>query len=294
MSAKQNVFITGCTPGGIGYALAKEYHAQGLRVIASARRVEVLEDLVALGIDTVQLDVTDLASIKSARDKVDQLTQGKLDILVNNAGKSYTIPATDVTQEGIRSLFETNVFSVMLMCQEFVHLLIAARGKILNIGSIAAILPVAFGSVYNASKAALHAYGDTLRVELKPFGVQVITIVTGGVKSNISTHNSDILSKSLYYPMNDEFVAKRMGMSQKGATPTDEFARGVVHQTLKARPRPWVWGGRFSFMTWIINIVVPHGYLYHGTAIWLGHLFKTSRQYKERFITVTLRLFIRH
>jgi len=171
---------------------------------------------------------------------------------VNNAGKSYTVPATDVTLDGIRSLFETNVFSVMVMCKEFAPLLISAQGKIINIGSVAAITPLPFGSIYNASKAAIHSYSDTLRIELEPFGVQVITVVTGGVKSNIATHSKDIRSDSLYHIISDEFDAKRKGMSQKSAMPTAEYARHVVTQSLKERPSPWIWAGAYSFLVWLI------------------------------------------
>jgi len=261
MVPKQSVFITGCSPGGIGNALARHYHAAGLRVIASARRLEVLEDLRALGIETIQLDVTDLDGIKNVRDHVSRLTEGKLDILVNNAGRPYTTPSTDVTLEGITSVFTTNVFSVMLMCQEFVPLLIASKGKIVNIGSVAGVMPLPFGSVYNASKAAVHQYGDTLRIELKPFGVQVITIVTGGVKSNIATHSTDIAPESLYYLMNDEFVAKRKGMSQKNPMLTDDYAQYVVRQTLKPRPRPWIWSGSSAFLVWFATSFSPQGWL---------------------------------
>jgi len=257
----KSALITGCTPGGIGHALVKEFHFQGLHVIATARRVEVIEDLRAEGIDILQLDVTDMESIRACRAEVERLTKGGLDILVNNAGKSYTVPATDVTLDGVRSLFETNVFSVMMMCKEFVPLLIAAQGKIINIGSVAAIVALPFGSVYNASKAALHAYGDTLRIELEPFGVEVITVVTGGVKSNIGTHSEDIRPDSLYHIMSDEFDAKRRGLSQQKAMPTAEYARYVVSRTLTKRPSPWIWAGAFSFLIWLINMFVPTGFL---------------------------------
>jgi 1-acylglycerone phosphate reductase len=66
-------------------------------------------------------------------------------------------------------MFEVNVYGIMRMVQEFVHLLIAAEGTIVNIGSVAGVIPYAFGSAYNATKGAVHSYGDTLRVELKPF-----------------------------------------------------------------------------------------------------------------------------
>jgi len=281
MVSKQTVFITGCSPGGIGNALARQYHAAGLRVIASARRLEVLDDLRTLGIETIQLDVTDLSGIRSARDHVSHLTEGKLDILVNNAGITYTVPSTDITLEGITSLFATNVFSVMLICQEFVPLLIAAKGKIVNIGSVLGILPVPFGSVYNASKAAVHQYGDTLRLELKPFGVQVITIMTGRVQSNIASHHKDITPESLYYLIHDEYEAKRKAVSEKAATPTDEFAQHVVRRTLKSRPARRIWGGGGSFLTWFLTSLLPHGWL-DGVLIRMFGLDILTRRLKAK------------
>jgi len=153
----------------------------------------------------------------------------------------------------------TNLFSVMLMCKEFAPLLIAAQGKIVNIGSVAAIIPYAFGSVYNASKAALHSYGDTLRVEMEPFSVQVITVVTGGVKSNISRNNTrDIDPGSLYHPMRDLYLSRRRGSSQQGADTAEDYARYVVSQTVQAKPRPWLWRGNYAFVIWL-STFMPTG-----------------------------------
>ncbi|KAJ7161057.1 hypothetical protein C8R46DRAFT_358947 [Mycena filopes] len=84
-AGRKTVLVTGCSPGGIGHELAKEYHSRGLRVIASARRPEALTDLATLGLETLQLDVTTTDSVRAARDHVALLTGGTLDILVNNA-----------------------------------------------------------------------------------------------------------------------------------------------------------------------------------------------------------------
>jgi len=269
-SDRLNVLVTGCSPGGIGYALVKEYHSKGLRVIASARRIEVLAELRALGVDAILLDVTDVAAIRAAKEEVNALTGGKLDILVNNAGKPYSVAATDVTLEEIQSLFMTNLFSVMLLCKEFAPLLIAAKGKIVNIGSTAGIVPFAFGSVYGASKAGLHSYGDALRVEMEPFGVQVITVVTGWVKSNIAQNNKrDIDPGSLYYAMKDQFVAKHGGASQEGAVAAEDYARRVVSQTIRARPRPWLWQGSFAFTVWLTTFL-PTGFTDGMVSRWIG------------------------
>jgi 1-acylglycerone phosphate reductase len=79
----------------------------------------------------------------------------------------------------VEACFRTNVYGVMRMCKAFAPLVIAAKGTIVQIGSLAGVMPYVFGSAYNATKAALHAYSNTLRIELAPFGVKVITVVTG-------------------------------------------------------------------------------------------------------------------
>ncbi|TVY50928.1 NADPH-dependent 1-acyldihydroxyacetone phosphate reductase, partial [Lachnellula cervina] len=185
---RKSVLITGCAPGGIGNALAREFHSKGLHVIATARNTDQITDLSDMGMSTLALDVTDSASIAAARVEVEALTCGTLDILVNNAylypsqlslavaqekrqnphpstqirGRNLTLPALDVPLDEARLTFETNFFSVIALTQVFTPLLIASSPSlILNIGSVAAIVPYAFGSVYGASKAALHSWSNT-------------------------------------------------------------------------------------------------------------------------------------
>lgn len=94
-----------------------------------------------------------------------------------------TVPALDLEPDQIRAVFETNVFGVMLMCKTFAPLLINAKGTIVQIGSLAAVMSYVWGAAYGATKAALHNYSNSLRLELAPFDVRVVTVVTGGVKS---------------------------------------------------------------------------------------------------------------
>ncbi|KAJ7054717.1 NAD(P)-binding protein [Mycena amicta] len=259
MSAKQRtVLITGCTPGGIGFELAKEYQSKGLRVFATARRAKVCAELASLGLEALQLDVTKTESVQALRDCVSALTGGTLDVLVNNAGRSCTVPATDVKMNDVHDVFEINLFGVMRMVQEFIPLLVASGdGRIVNIGSVAGVMPYPFGAVYNASKAALHAYGDTLRLELAPFNVQVITIVTGGVKSNISHRTLPISPSSIYSPITEHFATYRMSRSQTGAMPTKAYARAVVIQSLRRSVKAWFWTGSFSYWCWFIDTFLP-------------------------------------
>lgn len=252
----KSVLITGCGPGGIGHALAREFHSKGLRVFATARKAESISDLTNEGIETLSLEVTDIDSIKAVKDEVSSRTGGTLDYLVNNAGRNYTVPALDVEIDEIRTTFETNVFAVMRMCQTFSPLLIEAKGAIVQIGSLAGIMPYVFGSVYNATKAALHSYSDTLRVELAPFGVRVVTVVTGGVKSNISRTHRTLPEDSIYLPLAEEYET-RQTHSQANAIPNEQYARSVVRQVLGKPSKDTIWEGGKSWLVWFISSFFP-------------------------------------
>ncbi|KAK4239016.1 hypothetical protein C8A03DRAFT_14575 [Achaetomium macrosporum] len=258
---QKTVLITGCTPGGIGHALAIEFHAKGLHVIATARNPAVLSEMAALSMTTLALDVTKADSIKTCHDEVSKLTGGKLDILVNNAGRTHTHPATDIDMADVRETFETNVFGVMAMCAGFADLLIAARGLIINIASLAAITPYVFGSVYCATKAAVAAYSRTLRLELKPFGVRVMVAMTGTVRSQIASKVHRTLPEGSLYQRVRGLFERRLTFSQNTATvDTKEYARKLVGKALAPEwpllfrawfGRPdWLWAGGMAGRTW--------------------------------------------
>ncbi|KAL7266361.1 NADPH-dependent 1-acyl dihydroxyacetone phosphate reductase [Rhizina undulata] len=260
---RKTVLITGAGVGGIGGALAKEFHLKGYRVFATARRIETIAPLAEeFGIETLPLDVTSQESVDAAKKEIVAATGGKLDVLVNNAGISYTMPATDLEIDTVKELFDVNVFGVMRMVKAFADVLVEARGVIANVGSIASIMPFVFGSSYNATKGALHSYGNTLRVEMRPFGVKVLTIVTGGVKSQIARWPRTLPENSLYLPINDDFQL-RLSRSQRGAMDTDEYAKGVVQKIRNAleggRWSVWYWRGNFSFWAWCIDTFLWKG-----------------------------------
>jgi 1-acylglycerone phosphate reductase len=261
--ASKSVLITGCSPGGIGHALAREFKSKGLRVFATARKTETISDLAALGIETLSLEVTDQSSIEALLEEIKTRTGGSLDILVNNAGRNYTVPALHVEMEEIRQTFETNVFSVMRICQLFAPLLINAKGTIVQIGSVAAIIPYVFGSVYNSSKAALHGYTTTLRVELAQFDVRVVTVVTGGVKSNIARTNRSLPEDSIYLPIETEY-AERLKHSQTAGIPNEQYARSVVSQLLYKPRKDTIWEGGMSTVVWFANSFFPRWVMVSG------------------------------
>nr|XP_036577606.1 short chain dehydrogenase [Colletotrichum truncatum]KAF6784640.1 short chain dehydrogenase [Colletotrichum truncatum] len=266
---KKTVLITGCTPGGIGHALAREFHAKdsfntGLHVIATARRPEVLKDLGEQGMTTVALDVTSSENIAACKQRVNELTGGRLDFLVNNAGLTHTVPATDINMDEVRQTFETNVFGVMAMVQAFVPLLIPTRGLIIMISSLSSVSPYVFGSVYTATKGALNSYSRTLRQELRPFGVRVMVSMTGTVKSEIAKLNRELPPNSLYTRVKDLY-AKRLKFSQNNATvSTEDFAQQLVAEALKGEgwfggwfggARNWFWAGGMAWSIWLSRLL---------------------------------------
>ena len=252
----KTVLVTGCNPGGIGNSLAREFHRHGLRVFATARQTSSISDLAELGIETLSLEVTSDESVEALKQEVVSRTGGKLDYLVNNAGCNYTVPALDIEFDQVHKVFDVNVFGVMRMCKAFAPLIIEAKGTIAQIGSLAGKMPYVFGSVYNATKAALHSYSDTLRVELSPFGAKVMIVVTGGVKSRIDRTEWQLAQNSIYVPIEAEYQ-RRKHHSQEVGMPNEQYARTVVSQLLKSTPKRQIWAGAKSTLVWFVTTFLP-------------------------------------
>lgn len=238
-STARTVLITGCS-SGIGAALAQEFHARGHKVITTARRIESLQPHVAQGMAAVALDVNDAASIAQAVASV-QASHGHIDILVNNAGYGQFGAMMDLKPEDLRAQFETNVVAPVAVTQAFLPLLRkGTKGCIANVGSISGLVTTPFSGIYCASKAALHSMSDAMRMELAPFGIGVVIIQPGGIASNFGNAGQEhvrLPANSLYRPI-AKFIEGRANMSQRGATPSDVFARDVVNHLLQSDPAP--------------------------------------------------------
>ncbi|KAF7309857.1 Short-chain dehydrogenase/reductase family protein [Mycena indigotica] len=258
MSAyRKSVLITGCSAGGIGHALAIEYNRYGYRVFATARKLDSMSELAGLGVETSELDVTDSNAIQELRQAISVKTGGKLDILVNNAGQGYDQAISDASVARTREIIEVNLVAPMVMLKEFVHLLIASGdGRVAQIGSITGIMPIPFNAAYSASKAGIHSFSNSARIELAPFNVKVINILTGVIDSKIWREGS-LPADSLYKPMEDLYQQHRINIPSQGTTPTEEYARAVVRETTKTTPSPWVWIGKNTMMVWLMDTFLP-------------------------------------
>jgi NAD(P)-dependent dehydrogenase (short-subunit alcohol dehydrogenase family) len=177
------VLITGCS-SGLGHATARAFHAAGFSTIATARNETQLDDLRALGCETLTLEVTDESSRRAAVETAEQ-RHGAIGVLVNNAGYGQYGPIEEIPLDAVRRAFETNVFAYVRMAQLVLpSMRRAGRGRIINVSSLAGRVTAQGGGVYHMTKYALEALADALRPEVKPFGIDVVSILPGPFVSN--------------------------------------------------------------------------------------------------------------
>ncbi|KAI8281956.1 3-(3-hydroxy-phenyl)propionate/3-hydroxycinnamic acid hydroxylase [Colletotrichum sp. SAR 10_98] len=248
------VLITGCS-SGIGESLALAFAARNFTVVATARQTSSLAHLTKRheNITPLPLELGNLASLDSFRDAVLARTSGRLDVLVNNAGTHYAATALELDVAEAEKVFAVNVLAVMKLCQLFLpYLCEAPRGRIVQIGSVTRDVPVAWQCVYNASKAALSQYTKTLRLEVQPFGVEVVEVVTGFVRSNLLHHGLDAAKDSPYLAIKKDIERIKFEGNQNGM-PARAYAESVVEQLLRKRKRDEIWEGKLA---WILNFIV--------------------------------------
>jgi NAD(P)-dependent dehydrogenase (short-subunit alcohol dehydrogenase family) len=182
MAVSKAVLITGCSTG-IGRATALRLAKAGHTVYATARKVETLQDLAAAGCKTLALDVCDESSIRAAVAKV-EAEQGVVGVLINNAGYGSEGPIEEVPMEEVRRQFETNVFGLTLLTKLVLPgMRKQGWGKIVNLSSMGGRMTLPGGGFYHATKYAVEAISDALRFEVQGFGIDVVVIEPGPIKT---------------------------------------------------------------------------------------------------------------
>jgi NAD(P)-dependent dehydrogenase (short-subunit alcohol dehydrogenase family) len=185
-SPSRTVLVTGCS-SGIGHATAARLARHGWTVYATARRPETLGALAAAGCRTLPLDVTDEASMRAALATVEGECHG-VGVLVNNAGYSQGGALEELPLDELRRQFETNVFGLLRMAQLVLPGMRERRwGRIVNVGSMGGRLTFPGGGAYHATKYAVEALSDALRFEVAGFGVDVVLIEPGLIRTNFGT-----------------------------------------------------------------------------------------------------------
>ena len=182
MTRRRTILITGCS-SGIGHAAATYLADRGHRVYATARRIESIEDLERTGCKTLALDVTDEPSMRAAVAEVES-SEGGIDALVNNAGYGLHGPFEEASLDEIRRQFETNVFGAVALTQMVLPgMRTKGFGRVVNISSMGGRITLPGGAFYHGTKHALEAISDVARFELKPFGVAVVVIEPGIIRT---------------------------------------------------------------------------------------------------------------
>ncbi|KAI6091184.1 NAD(P)-binding protein [Hypoxylon rubiginosum] len=253
---KKTVLITGCSDGGMGAALALAFHNANYHVYATARNPKKMEGLASAGIETLTLDVLSDSSIAECVAKVP-----KLDILVNNAGHQFLMPVVDVNIAEAKKLYDLNVWAHIAVIQAFLPRLMESKGIIVNQTSVGASVTLPFQAVYNSSKAALAMLSNSLRLEIECFGVRVVDLRTGVVKTNLIKNlqdsNTTTLPKgSIYEPARDavEKSLRQEGF-EGGGLPAQQWAAAVVQDLSKKTPPAVIWRGEQSLLSRIVAML---------------------------------------
>ncbi|KAK7747732.1 NADPH-dependent 1-acyl dihydroxyacetone phosphate reductase [Diatrype stigma] len=281
---KRSVLITGCSEGGIGAALAAEFDRRGCRVFATARDVTRMAALARAHPDIrlLALDVTSDASIAAAVAAVGaELTKGEgedggdgaagpgLDILVNNAGVNHVMPFADCAAADLRRVVETNLIGALVVTHAFLPLLLLAAENnkntsnkesgggggpvVASVGSVNEVFHPPYQAAYNASKAAVHAAARSLRVELAPLGVRLVTLVTGSVRSRLFDNAPTRLPEGSLYGALREPIEGRAFLKNARWVEPEAYARRAVGELLRDRPRRSVWAGGLATVAWVLS-----------------------------------------
>ncbi len=243
VSAVRAALVTGCSTG-IGRATALALDSRGFTVYATARRPETLADLGARRIRTLALDVDDEASMVAAVDAV-EAAHGHVAVLVNNAGYALQGPVEETPIDAVRAQFQTNVFGLVRLTQLVLPAMRAAHdGRIINIGSMGGRFTFPGGGFYHASKHAVEAISDALRLEVAPFGVHVSLVQPGPVRSafvDAAVGSMEEAPDSAYADFRRD-ITDRMHQAYDGSrtnlevTP-EKVAEVIVSAATSSRPR---------------------------------------------------------
>ncbi|MFF2571047.1 oxidoreductase [Streptomyces sp. NPDC058084] len=191
----KTALVTGAS-SGIGEATALKLIGLGYTVYGAARRTDRLRKLAERGVRPLAMDVTDDASMRSGVDRIVSET-GRIDVLVNNAGYGSYGALEDVSQDEARRQFDVNVFGAVRLTQLVLpHMRARRSGTVVNITSMGGKIYTPLGGWYHGTKFALEALSDCLRIEAKPFGIDVVVIEPGGIRTEWSGIAADHLEKS--------------------------------------------------------------------------------------------------
>lgn len=238
MKSNKVILLTGAS-SGIGYDTAVALAQQGHKVYAAARRVDRMEPLRQYGIVPLKMDVTDEASMQEGV-KTLLNAEGRIDVLINNAGYGYFGAVENVPMDDARNQLEVNVFGLARLCQLVLPTMRAQHsGRIINTASVAGRSVFYYGGWYHVSKYAVESLSDAMRMELKPFGIDVVIIEPGAIKTNWGIIAADHLiesSKGTAYEQTGTMMANNLRNMYLSNTISDPaVVRKAIVRAVNAR-----------------------------------------------------------
>lgn len=269
MTPATRVAVVTGSSSGIGRATALRLDRAGWTVYAGVRRDEDARDLGAAATDRLRpviLDVTDEASITDCRARIEDEEPGGLGALVNNAGSAYSGPIEFIPLDDFRAQFEVNLFGQVAMMQALIPSLRKARGRIVNVTSIGGVVASPYMGPYAASKFGLEALSDSLRNELRPWGIETIAVEPGSVATEIwdTGLTQSERSRERMAPEAEELYGRGMEAMQR--TSEEMGARGIpaeeaaalIERAIEAkRPRARYRLGRDAHAMFLLKRVLP-------------------------------------
>lgn len=215
MKERKVILVTGAS-SGIGKATALQLIKEGHVVYGAARRLDQMKDLEEAGGYAIQMDILDEKQIQVAVDLIIE-KQGGIDVLVNNAGYAVYGSVEDITIDEARRQFEVNIFGLARLTQTVLpHMRKVSSGTIINISSVGGKIFTPLGAWYHATKHALEGWSDCLRMEVEQFGIDVVIIEPGAIKTEfMDVMNQPMLDRSANGPY--EAMAKALDKAGKDA-----------------------------------------------------------------------------
>lgn len=257
------ILVTGAT-AGIGKAAAHHLQKKGHRVIGTGRNEKALAELKQAGIDALALDVTSQKSIDAAKAEVDRLTDGYgVDVLVNNAGYGLVGPLEMLSDADVRAQFDTNVFGLLAVTRAFLPAMRERRsGRIVNVSSVGGRMTFPLGGAYHATKYAVEAMSDALRMELRGFGIKVSVIEPGYIKTEFTATTMNLLGKyvadqSSPYAAVLARVADAGGGAERLAVGPESVCRAIESASVARFPRARYVAPFYNAMGPVLMALIP-------------------------------------
>jgi len=269
MNSSKTILITGCSTG-IGYTTAVELKKRGHSVIATARKPDDVLRLQQEGFTAIQLDLADSSSIQQAVDSAIKLTDGKIDALFNNGAFGQPGAVEDLSRDVLRFQFETNLFGTHELTNLIIPLMRKqGHGRIIYNSSILGLVAMTYRGAYNASKFALEALADTLRLELHGTNIHVSLIEAGPILSNFRKNAFALYKKNIdpthsYHKETYQIMEARLqkeGAAAAFTLSTEAVTEKVIHALEARQPKIRYYVTFPTYLFAVLKRILPMSWL---------------------------------